>query len=135
MEWGFLLGANMSFLWFIAGFVTCYIMFEIGKNIVIRDSFKRIELQFLLGSLYLLQYKYQVLQIINIVYDRASEDDPNYNEERKKVLNSIEEKYNSFGNVWINQLKSLLPYDLEYKNWNEAIEHGNKLFSKREVRK
>jgi len=83
----------------------------------------------------LLQYKYQVLQIINIVYDRASEDDPAYNEERRKVINSIEEKYNSFGNVWINQLKGLLPYDLKYKNWNEAIEYGNKLFSKREIRK
>jgi len=125
----------MSFLWFVAGFIACYVMFELGKNIVIRDSFKRIELQFLLGSLYLLQYKYQVLQIINIVYDRASEDDPAYNEERRKVINSIEEKYNSFGNVWINQLKGLLPYDLKYKNWNEAIEYGNKLFSKREIRK
>lgn len=125
----------MSFLWFVAGFLTCYIMFELGKNIVIRDSFRRIELQFLLGSLYLLQYKYQIVQIINIVYDRASEDDPKYNEERKKVLNSIEEKYNSFGNVWINQLKSLLPYELEYKNWNEALEYGNKLITKRQIRK
>lgn len=125
----------MSLLWFIAGFISCYIMFEVGKNLVIRDSFKRIEMQFLLGSLYLLQYKYHILQIINIVYDRAAEEDPTYNEERKKVLNSIEEKYNSFGNVWINQLKGLLPYDLEYKNWNEAIEYGNKLLIKREIRK
>lgn len=92
-------------------------------------------MQFLLGSLYLLQYKYHVIEIINIVYDRASESDSSYDEERKKVLNSIEEKYNSFGNVWVNQLKGLLPYNLEYKNWKEAIEYGNTLFNKREQKK
>lgn len=125
----------MSLLWFISGFIACYVLFELGKKAVIIDSFKRIELQFLLGSLYLLQYKYHVIQIINIVYDRAEEDKKEYGEERKKVLNALEEKFNSYGNVWINQLKGIIPYDLEYKNWNEAIEHANKLFNKRNFKK
>lgn len=121
----------MSFLWFAGGFLTCYMLFELGKAALIKDSFKRIELQFLLGSAYLLQYKFHVIQIINIVYDRAAEDKKEYEEERKKVLNAIEDKFGSYGNVWINQLQGIMPYELEYKNWNEAIEYANKLFSKR----
>lgn len=125
----------MFFLWFCLGFLACYLLFEIGKKAVILDAFKRIELQFLLGSLYLLQYKYHVIQIIEIVYDRAEEDKKEYAEERKKVINSIEQKFNSYGNVWINQLQGLIPYKLQYKNWNEAIEYSNKLLNNRRYKK
>ena len=122
----------MNYLWFAGGFVTCYILIELGKNIVIKESFIKIEHRFLLGAIHLLQYKYHALQLMDIVYERAAEEDPKYLEEKKQVLNKIEQKFDLFCNLWIAEMQKILPYNLQYKNWKEALEYADKLFSKRQ---
>jgi hypothetical protein len=121
----------MNYLWFTGGFVACYIFIELGKNILIKESFVKMEHRFLLGAINLLQYKYQALQLMEIVYERAAEDDPKYLEEKKQVLNKIEEKYDLFANLWIVEMQKIVPYNLQYKNWKEALEYADKLFNKR----
>jgi len=68
---------------------------------------------------------------MKIVYERAAEEDKAYIEELKQVINKIHEKFNSFGNEWVKNLKNNLPYETEYNNWEEAIEYANKLFIKK----
>lgn len=121
----------MSFFWFCAGFVFCYFFIELGKKVLILDSFKKMEYSFLLAAINLLQYKFHAIELMKIVYDRAGEEDPKYLEEKKLVITKIEEKYEYFGNEWIIKMKSIFPYNLEYNNWKEAIEYANKLFNKR----
>ena len=89
------------------------------------------EHKLLLAAINLLQYKFHTIELIKIVYDRASEDDKKYIEEKKQVIAKIEEKYELFGNEWVTRMKSILPYNLNYNNWKEAIEYANKLFTKR----
>lgn len=78
----------------------------------------------------LLQYKYQAIQLMEIVYDRASENDSSMINEKKQVINKIHEKFLLFGNEWISDLKKALPYNTEYNNWPEAIEYMEKLLIK-----
>jgi hypothetical protein len=125
----------MSYLWFAAGFITCYLIIEFAKLLIIKESFLRIEKISLLGVMYLLQYKFQALEILRIAYERAAEEDPKYLQEYKQVINKVEEKFNFFGDSWVKNMQSIIPYDLEYKSWKEAIEHSNKLFTNKQIRK
>jgi hypothetical protein len=121
----------MNLLWFGIGFVTCYFLIELGKNVVIKSHFIQMEHKFLLAAINLLQYKFHAIELIKLVYDRAAEDDQKYLEEKKLVIAKIEEKYQSFGDEWVIRMKTIFPYNLNYNNWKEAIEYANKLFIKR----
>jgi len=125
----------MSYLWFAAGFITCYLIIDFGKLLVIRESFSRVEKISLLGVMYLLQYKFHALEILRIAYERAGEENPKYLEEYKQVINKVEEKFNFFGDSWVKNMQSIMPYELQYKSWKEAIEHSNKLFTNKQDRK
>jgi hypothetical protein len=119
----------MSFLYFIAGFIFCYFLIELGKKFVIKQVFVNMEKQFLLGAINLLQYKYHTIQLINIVYERAAEEDKKYIEEHKMVVNKLEERFNFFGDILIQNMQNSFPYNLEYKSWKEALDYANKLFN------
>lgn len=121
----------MSLLWFGIGFITCYFLIELGKNIVIKSHFIEMEHKFLLAAINLLQYKFQAIELMKVVYDRSAEDDPKYIEEKKQVIAKIEEKYQLFGDDWVKRMQTIFPYNLNYNNWKEAIEYANKLFTKR----
>lgn len=125
----------MNYLLFAAGFMTCYLFIEFAKFLVLKESFLRVEKISLLGVIYLLQYKFHALEILRIAYERAAEEDPKYLEEYKQVINKIEERFNFFGDSWVKNMQSIMPYELEYKSWKEAIEHSNKLFTKKQIRK
>lgn len=115
---------------FFAGMLTAFLLIGLMKKTLILNSFNFSEKQLLLISMSLLQYKYHAIEIIEIVYDKASEDDPKYLKEKQEVINKINEKFNSFGDQWIINLKKILPYETEYNSWKEAIEYAEKLFSK-----
>lgn len=95
------------------------------------QSFILAERQLLFISLSLLQYKSHIISLIEIAYDRAAEEDKSLLEEKKRVIEKIQEKFLYFSNDWILNLKNNLPYKTDYSNWPEAIEYADKLFSKK----
>lgn len=121
----------MSFLLFISGFLFAILVIDIFKKILIIQSFMTAERQLLFISLSLLQYKSHIISLIEIAYDRAAEEDASLVEEKKKVIEKIQEKFLYFSNDWILTLKNNLPYKTDYSNWPEAIEYADKLFSKK----
>jgi hypothetical protein len=98
-----------------------YNLYNIEKHK--HNKLREIEIQFLLGSMHFLQYKYHVLQILEIVHEKAAESDPKFIEDYKIIKEKIEEKYNQFGDEWIKSLKDTLGYETEYKNWYEATKY------------
>jgi len=93
------------------------------------NAFKLAEKKFLLMAASLIQLKYHSLEVIEIVYERASEEDAKFVEEKKQIVNKINEKYLLFFNSWVGEIKEFLPYDTEYNNWNQAVEYIDRLIT------
>lgn len=111
--------------------LSAFLLIDIMKKVLILSTFNIAEKQLLMISMSLIQYKYECINIIKIVYERAAEDDPKYLEESKKVIEKIHEKFNYFGDEWIKQIKSYLPYETQYNTWYEAVEYLEKLINKK----
>ena len=82
---------------------------------------KMIELQFIIASTELLQLKYHTIQIAEIVYQKAIEEDETKREEFQRVKQKIEEKFDERGNYYINKLQMVLGKKFVHKSWKDAI--------------
>lgn len=111
------------------GMFFCFLLIQFFKNFLIFNSFKLAEKNLLFISLSLLKYKYHAIELMNIVYDRAIEEDQAKIIEKKQVIEKIHEKFSQFGDEWILNLKKTLPFDTEYNNWKEAMDYADKLFN------
>jgi hypothetical protein len=120
----------MNFFYFCMGFLFCGFLFEILKAFSIKESFIIVEKQFLLGAMYLIQFKYHAIQILELSYAEAAETKPEKAEECKVVVAKIHEKFNSFGDTWVKNFIALLPYKTEYNDWNSAILYVERLINK-----
>ena len=116
-------------LYYIFGFVSCMLLYEIVKNYAIYYSFRAMELQFLFGALSLIQYKYHAIRIIEACYEEAALTDATKAEECKLVVAKIHEKFDGYGHSWIESLIARLPYKTEYNDWNSAILYGERLLT------
>ena len=119
----------MNFFYFCAGFLFCGLLFESLKVFSIKQSFVIVEKQFLLGAMYLIQFKYHAIQVLELAYEEAAETHPEKKEEGKLVVAKIHEKFNEFGNNWVTNFIKLLPYKTEYNDWNSAILYVEKLLN------
>lgn len=119
----------MNFIFFFLGMLFCFLLMQFFKTFLIFHSFKLAEKNLLFISLSLLKYKYHAIELMNIVYDKAAEDDENKIIEKTKVIEKIHEKFSQFGDEWIINLKKTLPFETEYNNWKEAIDYADKLFN------
>jgi len=126
---GYLFGEKMHFIFFFMGMFFCFLLIQFFKNFLIFNSFKLAEKNLLFISLSLLKYKYHAIELMNIVYDRAIEEDQAKIIEKKQVIEKIHEKFSQFGDEWILNLKKTLPFDTEYNNWKEAMDYADKLFN------
>jgi len=88
-----------------------------------KQILQQIEMQFLVGSFYFLQYKSFVLKLLEIVHEKAAENDPKFLEDYTKIRETIENKFNTEGDVWIKNLQNALGYKTEYDNWEEATKY------------
>lgn len=88
-----------------------------------KEALQQLEMQFLVGSFYFLQYKSFVLKLLEIVHEKASETDPKFLEDYKKIRETVEIKFNSEGDVWIKNLQKTLGYKTSYDNWEEATRY------------
>lgn len=127
---GFLFGDYMLIFIYFAGMLSSFLLIDIMKRILILSTFNLAEKKLLLMSMSLIQYKYECINIIKIVYERAAEEDTKYIDEANKVISKIHEKFNYFGDEWIKQIKNYLPYETKYNNWQEAVEYLEKLINK-----
>ena len=116
----------MYLLTFILGILCGFILFEILKNIVLLNAFQKLETQMLFIGMSLLQYKYHAIKIIEISYSA----EPDKKDECDKVIAKIHEKFDGFGDMWIQNLISHLPYKTQYTNWKTAIQYAEQLLNK-----
>jgi hypothetical protein len=126
---GFLFGDKMNFIFFFLGMLFYFLLMQFFKTFLIFHSFKLAEKNLLFISLSLLKYKYHAIELMNIVYDKAAENDETKAIEKIKVIEKIHEKFSQFGDEWIFNLKKTLPFETQYSNWKEAIDYADKLFS------
>jgi hypothetical protein len=75
------------------------------------------EVQLLMMSFTLIQYKYHAISIIKISYS----EEPEKKEECEAIVAKIHEKFDSYGESWIQELRSRLPYKTEYNDWKSAL--------------
>jgi hypothetical protein len=115
---------------FLAGMCTGFLLIDIMKKYLLLRTFILSEKQLLMLSMSLIEFKYQAINMVNIVYERLAEENPSNIEEQKLIIEKIHQKFNLFGDAWINNLKNYLPYNTEYNNWQQAIEHVQKLITK-----
>jgi hypothetical protein len=88
------------------------------------------ELKFLLGAMSLIQYKHHAIMILELTYAEAAEKDPSKLEECKKIVAKIHEKFDGFGDSWIESLIDKLPYKTEYTDWKTARVYVEQLIKK-----
>jgi len=92
-----------------------------------KENLKKLETKFLLGSAHLLQFKYHMLEMLKIIYDKAAETDEQFSKDYQKIVESVDAKFNQMGDEWIKQLQETVEYELEYKNWEEATKYIDSL--------
>lgn len=118
----------MVFLFILVLILIFLILYSIGKNeLDNKKNLKDLEIKFLIGSANLVQFKDHALKILEIVYDKAGESDPQFIEDYKKIVAAVEEKYEEIGDNWIKELQKTLGYEIEYKNWKQATKYIDRL--------
>lgn len=105
-------------------FLFCYFITAAAVNYYKLKKLKELEVQFLIGSLYFQQLKYQMIEMLKIVYEKAGETDPKFIEDYKLINISLEAKFNDLGNWWISNLEKSLGYKLKYSSWQELIKRA-----------
>lgn len=108
-------------------FILSYIVFYFIISFLKFKKLKELELQFIISSLYFYQFKYQIFQILELIYDKADEIDPEYKKDYEKIKISVENRLNAIGDSWILNLQKTLGYNLSYKSWNELIKKAEPL--------
>jgi hypothetical protein len=91
---------------------------------------KIMELQFIIASVELLQLKFHSIQIVDLIYEKAKESDPKYEEEHKKTVEKIDEKFNEYGNYYIKRLASVFGEEFTHKSWKDAIKYAEEKMKK-----
>ncbi len=120
----------MEIFLFLSGMFFGFLIINFFKIVLITNAFLNAERQLLFMAMNLIQFKYHAIGIIEIVYNRASEESPEYLKEKDEVIAKIHEKFNHFGNMWVESVKNNLPHQTKYNNWAQAIEYAEKLFIK-----
>jgi hypothetical protein len=105
-------------------------LYNIGKNENDRKQMlKDMEHRFLIGMAYSESYKYQTLKVLEIIYEKASETDPQFRKDYEKILYSTEKKFEQFGDEWVKNINEVLGYKTEYKNWKQATKYIERLLA------
>ena len=113
-------------LFFILGFVCTCIIFELFKSLALFASFKKLEAQLLFVASSLVQYKYHAIKIVEIAYSADDEK----KEECANIVAKIHEKFDGYGDKWVESLKVNLPYATQYNDWKSAIQYFEQLLIK-----
>lgn len=103
---------------------TLWMLYCIGKNEIDRqNNLKELEKKFLWGTIWTWQYKFQLEQILKIIYEKASETDEQFVKDYEKIIEAMNNKFISNADEWIKHLNETLGYKTEYQNWEEATRY------------
>ena len=109
---------------------TIWFLYNIYSNERERlNNLKELEKKFLMGAANFEQFKYQMLEMLQIIYEKAGEVDRQYIEDYQKIIETTEKKFNQIGDEWVLNIQKTLGYETEYKNWQQATKYINSLIS------
>lgn len=113
---------------------TIWMLYGIGKNEIDRqNNLKELEKKFLWGTIWTWQYKFQMEQILKIVYEKASETDEQFIKDYEKIVATMNKKFTSNADEWIKHLNETLGYKTEYQNWEEATRYIERMAKTQET--
>lgn len=68
--------------------------------------------------------------LLEIIYQKSAENDPQFMEDFDKIKLKTDEKIKEFGDEWINNLKKTIGFETDYKNWEEATKYIDEFISR-----
>lgn len=125
----------MEILLFCLGFLISHIISLVMRAKTTYTDYKLLEVQHLYSAVNLVQYKYHAIKILELAYEEAAETNPSKTEECKMVVAKIHEKFDSFGDSYIQELINKLPYKTQYNDWASAIVYAEQLITNSKVKK
>lgn len=112
-------------LWFVVFLIESAVL-EKKKQKILTE----LEANFLMSTVHFEQYKYQMLQIMELVYEKAAETDPQFKKDYEKIKASICQKCDDAGDNWIKYIQSVLNKKTDYNNWIEATKYTEGILKK-----
>ena len=113
---------------------TIWMLYGIGKNEIDRqNNLKELEKKFLWGTIWTWQYKFQMEQILKIVYEKAGETDEEFIKDYEKIVETMNKKFTSNADEWIKHLNETLGYKTGYQNWEEATRYIERMAKTQET--
>ena len=107
---------------------TLWMLYNIGQaEIEKQKNLKDLESRFLLGSVWLWQYKSQTEEILKIIYEKAGETDEQFTKDYEKIVEAVDKKFKENADRYIQKLNETLGYKTEYQNWDGATKYIEKL--------
>ena len=114
----------MSGLVVMFAVTTLWLLYSVGKNEIDRQkNLKDLEHKFLWGTIWTWKYKFQMEEMLKIIYEKAGETDPQYIKDYEKIVESLNKKFTSNADELIKHLNQTLGYKTEYQNWEEATRY------------
>ncbi len=113
--------------------IAVFVIFLLESHLIEKKkkhNLDTIEKQFLLGTICYEQYRHQMLQVMELVYEKAGESDPQFVKDFEKIKESINKKSDEYGDMWVNNLKNILGRETEYSNWKEATKYSEGILKK-----
>ena len=105
-----------------------WMVYNIGKNELERqENLKELENKFLITMAYADTYKFQMLSVLKIVYEKAGETDEQFVKDYEKISKELDRKVTLFADQWIKNMNETLGHKTEYQNWGEATRYIEKL--------
>lgn len=113
---------------------TIWFLYGVGKNEIDRqNNLKELEKKFLWGTIWTWQYKFQMEQILKIVYEKAGETDEQFIKDYEKIIETMNKKFTLNADEWIKHLNETLGYKTEYQNWEEATRYIERMAKTQET--
>lgn len=83
----------------------------------------KLESQFLMSGIAYEQLRHQMLAVLEIVYDKASESDPQFLKDYENIKKQLNTKFDEDMNLYVISLQKVIPYKTRYSNWKEATKY------------
>jgi len=106
-----------------------YFIFSYLFKHFFKSSVKKIEISFLCAALEYHSLKFQMLQMLEIIYNKAAESDPQFLKDYEKIKYSLDKNFTNFCNEYIINLQKTLGNKITYNNWDELIKYAELLYS------
>jgi len=116
-------GDFVIFCLFLVFLISAFLLFQRQKA----QALKTIEIQFLFGTMFYIDFKDNMLKVLEVIYEKAGESDPQFIKDYELIKKKVEERDKALGDQWIKNLQDVLNYKTEYENWEDVTKYIKKL--------